>query len=676
VEYFRYAIDDTSTQASWFETDDFEITLFFTAPDSSRIDSIYIGAATVPLERYVFNGAHTFFVVAVDDDGAQSPPAFKSFTAESVAPETEILTPTPDSEVILGPDLRVTWTGHDPDDFADPTGYSWRLIRAQNIIALSDEEIEALLLDPAAPGTPWSPFEAIQSVQTRFDSVGAQYLFGVRAMDQAGVVEPRLRSYRSPAPPNVLRIATRPNAGQPRLRVSTAGKSTRYPVSDPRDKVFYIAANTEVLVTWEAEVDHYGGEVAGFAYGIDLEYLGPDNPRWSEESPDLDRVQVRFDIPAGGDTETHDLFIRVRDTFGGELIAELDLMVLPFRPARDVLYVDDWGMDLNGLAYPDAGPFCRAVSEGGTIPDERIQPSASVPQDGCHDALIMMALDDALAATGRADWIVDRYEPLDPLTGEALTEDFAIDSLSADHWVLTGPIDLEQLSRYKLIVWNTRSSSANALTRLNAAFERHDLAVFLSSGGHVWLTGTGVFARSLDGGIAPGLDIFGYHPEDFTYRMLRVESVFDGADCQEGCFRQSGSDARRQRDHGFEGAVASPMAAAEGFPDLRVGRAPFADNPARGVPDCDAMVVPYGLDMNPRLELVGGQLDTLYLYQSNLRLEVTPPGTSYMDDGATALRFRGPGQGNLMMFGFPLVYLPADQLEPMLTASLTWLLED
>ncbi len=48
VEMFRYAIDDTSSAAAWFETDDFELTLFFTAADSARVDSFYIGAATVP----------------------------------------------------------------------------------------------------------------------------------------------------------------------------------------------------------------------------------------------------------------------------------------------------------------------------------------------------------------------------------------------------------------------------------------------------------------------------------------------------------------------------------------------------------------------------------------------------------------------------------------------------
>ena len=118
------------------------------------------------------------------------------------------------------------------------------------------------------------------------------------------------------------------------------------------------------------------------------------------------------------------------------------------------------------------------------------------------------------------------------------------------------------------------------------------------------------------------------------------------------------------------------MAAGEGFPDLRVSLAPFADNPAKGVGDCDAMVVPFGLDINPQLEITGGRLDTLYFYQSNGRLEVIPPRISYMDDAAVALRYRGPEQGNLMMFGFPLFYLGETQTEDVLTAGIRWLLEE
>ena len=117
------------------------------------------------------------------------------------------------------------------------------------------------------------------------------------------------------------------------------------------------------------------------------------------------------------------------------------------------------------------------------------------------------------------------------------------------------------------------------------------------------------------------------------------------------------------------------MAVAEGYPDLRVIRDPFVTD-AKGVPNCEGMVVEtQGLDINPRLRLFGGRLDTLYFYESNQKVQVFPYRDSYMDRAACALRYSGPGQGNLMMFGFPLYFLPENQVDEVMTASLRWFLE-
>jgi hypothetical protein len=270
--------------------------------------------------------------------------------------------------------------------------------------------------------------------------------------------------------------------------------------------------------------------------------------------------------------------------------------------------------------------------------------------------------------------VVDRYEPLDPVTGQALNEEIAIDSLTYDYLVYEGPIGLEELSRYKMVIWNTRNSGDNALTHMNSNFEQNLLGVYLEAGGHMLITGTGIYSRSLFGGAAVGLDLFGYREQDFPYRLLKIRTQWDGADCVAGCFRQTGETALYQRNNGFEGAYTSTIAQTDGFPEVRVDKPPYANNAIKGIEGCDAMIVPYGLDINAELELSGGRLDTLYFYQSNWRLEVYPPGTSWMDDGAVGMRYSGPEQGNLIMLGFPVFYLADQQVDDLLAASLGWML--
>jgi len=125
--------------------------------------------------------------------------------------------------------------------------------------------------------------------------------------------------------------------------------------------------------------------------------------------------------------------------------------------------------------------------------------------------------------------------------------------------------------------------------------------------------------------------------------------------------------------HGLDSLYAHPRAVAEGYPDLGVFRSPY-NTATSGIPDCEGMVPPYGLDINPRLALFGGQLDTLYFYVSNARAQLGPPNASYLDDAACAFRYAGPGQGRLMMFGFPFYFFPPDKVDGMMLASIRWLL--
>jgi hypothetical protein len=485
----------------------------------------------------------------------------------------------------------------------------------------------------------------------------------------------------------VLLIRSGEEGGRPTVWVSSSAKTTRYPNGNEDERTFETPANTRVLFTWRADASDYGGRITGYSYGIDLESLDEDDPGWAPESPELRQARPIFHEST---TTEHTLYVRVRDDAGTVEIAEAILVVIPLTQDRHVLYVDDWGWDVRGREYAEIGPECTAQANGGHVPDDYIIDLAKSPPDTCHDYFLRQSIRLALDDLGLGDWSVDRYEPLEPVSGNALTGRIQIDVSDPDHWVYTGPITLRQLSRYRLVIWNTRSDNDNALKRMNLDGEDNVLAVYLEAGGAAWIMGTGAFSRTIQGNRSVGLSEFGYRPEDFTYRFLKVRSVFENGVCQQGCFRTSGSGDNYELQNGFEGAYAvpPPPAAAgrqplwveEGFPaTLRVTRAPFANHPLaprRGVPSCEAMVVPHGLTINPWLEPTGGQLDTLYFYQSNFWLDLDrTPGESWMDLGATALRYAGPDQGPLMMWGMPVFFLPEDEVHDVMVAAIRWLLD-
>ncbi len=667
VDRFIYAIDDTLSPDAWLTTTSYELTLLFTATDSAGVDSIFVGLSDVPFLRYRYRGAHTFFLKAIDDDGAYSAPAALSFTAETIAPETQIDIPSTSVIVELGPTFTVSWTGTDLDGTENPVAYSYRLVAVDNVVFLTPEEIESTLYDPDALGDPWSPFEARTSVRLENLAIPQDYIFGVRALDQAGAVEPRLRTPQSPGATNTLRIRARESGGIPDLSVSSSVKTTTYPTADERKKTFQIPANSNVTFTWTADASRYGGRITGYSYGIDLLDPFGDDPGWSPESATQTRLTLRFDLPEGSRTEEHILYIRARDDVGTTIIADVFLIVVPLTKERDVLYIDDFGPDLRGRAPEDCVPL---------PPPEEISSNADFPHDQCHDQYLRDAIERAVIALGHPEWVVDRYEPLDPRSGIVTNRSVVdIDSTSFSYWVLSGPVTLDQMARYKLVVWNTKSESTTQLYKMNLEGEDNFLAVYIESGGPTLLMGTGAFSRTRYGGGGVGLSQFGFEGRDFPYKFLKMESVYEGADCRNGCFRVSGRTTALKRVHGLDGAYAHFRAAQEGYPDLEVFREPYT-NPIAGIPDCEAMVEPYGLDINPRLRLFGGQLDTLYFYLSNAALQLPPPNASYMDDGAAALRYAGPGQGRLMMFGFPVYFFPPDEVDGLMEASIRWLLEE
>ena len=142
---------------------------------------------------------------------------------------------------------------------------------------------------------------------------------------------------------------------------------------------------------------------------------------------------------------------------------------------------------------------------------------------------------------GHPEWIVDRYEPIDPLTGRLRGGGVVIDSTSFEYWVYSGPVTLEHLLPYRAVVWNVSCSNHCQLAAMNREGEENALAAYLEAGGNVWLMGIGTFSQTGRDDEIPGFPpYFRFGRQDFIARFLKVESVIEGGSCSAGCFRNSG----------------------------------------------------------------------------------------------------------------------------------------
>ena len=651
-------------------------------------DTVDVGEGEPPLLRYRAQDAHTFYVKVIDDDGAESAIASASFTAETLTPETTI--EFADQRRPRGPRFHVRWQGVDPDGSEPPQAFSHRLVYVgYNVQEATPAQMEHSLLHPGSAGLPWSEF--LVETERVFEAKGPGFhLLGVRAIDEAGAIEPRLRTYHGPGPPNVLIVEVGAREGRPRLFVRGFGQVFSFPGRFPEMSV---PSGAAIEFSWEGVADSLAPGPLAYSYGIDLQDPH-DESGWSPERPDPRSVELRFELAAGSPPEEHVLYVRVRDSVGTVTIGRVTLHVFDARASRGILYIDDWGKDVRGRAYGGsvASPsidrdYCTADDDvtgdgtAGLLPATNVVPSADAPADFCHDRHIMAMLEAALSDIGRSDLLVDRHEPLDPDTGRYRDPEvvYNMDPVTGA-WTLEGRLSLETLLEYEVVVWNHKSESSSALKSIYGnPDEPNPLVQYLELGGRVWLSGTGTFVRSLVGNDIPGLSAFGVSQEDLAGRyLLQRGSVFDGDRCLEGCFRQSGSNPRFRRENGFQGAIqpASDPWAAEGFPaTLFAARLPVAGDPNRGVADCDGMITPFDGVFEPATSIAGGRLDILYFYQSNGALELDPPRLGWMDGAATAMRFAGPDQGPLIMQGFPLFYLPDDEMRRLMAASLRWLLD-
>ena len=457
VDYFIYAIDPPDMYSSgdsvWTRTDANWGSFVFEASD---FDTLYHWR-----DPQIAKSWHLFVIKAVDDMGAISEPDYVAFNATTIAPRTQITAPPPVGgiqEYRGGPQvvgLRVTfrWDGDDIDGlFTEvPVGYYFKATDVTKVTNWAS--LAAKVWDDT---TEWIERGAEDRKVVLDLDDGHAYAIAVRAIDEAGAVEPLLLFNG-----NMLWVGAHVRDSFPELTVhSTAlGQRTwRGWAVDTETYEVPLGSILELTIDWNA--DWYGGLVTGFCHGWDMQDLESKETDPNGKGAWTPWSTYRTTIPAEF-TEERDYFlhVRCRDDGGGMTLATIRFHVIPLEPTKNLCYIDDW------RRYP------RDTRDGEALDDN-----------------VWQAM----------------------LEGYNYGEDW--NDVSWDEWEVPwaeyAP-SLEFLSQFRVVVWSLNDNRSTALNQqsawysMNRVNNRNVLASYMTgrvrSGerGKVWAFGRGLVESSL-----------------------------------------------------------------------------------------------------------------------------------------------------------------------------------
>ena len=596
VDHFLYALDDTT---SWIETRFFQGSFLFSA------DSVRAGEE--------FGKWHTFWIKAIDNDGAVSYPDYLTFDARTIAPKTTIISPScdPTGQVLcqgprpVGLSVKVVWKGDDPDSRDPrklPVAYRWRLFnltKAGLPQGCNDENTCADILD-SPPYTPdsssfWS--EPTTQTEIRFTNLqaGSFWLFGVRAIDEAGATEPDLHMWG-----NVTYFKTMPGYGLPNLTICEGSSCHEYPSEGP---VWEREApvNKQLVFTWSGDASLYGGTITGYQYGTDIEDLN-DPSQWSGWSNEVKSASVVFHEPG-----VHYFYVKVRDYADAETIGIVQLDLIKFLFDRDLLYVDDY-FDI-------------------------------IPGDLDHDTYVSNALAGFRAFTDTM-YVFNYYR-----SGPGGSPREALSGYEEP--------SLAELTRYKVIIWDCNGPTNGFDVGLNRVVSKSSLDVYLKGGGRLWVYGT-LTLRATDLRLTYPTDMSNpnnpWLRDTFVYKFIKISGAFDRT-----------LYMTTNKGDGFRGAYPN-REISNAIPTLEVDTLKSGVSP-QGLWSIEAAT---SAMQDPDLRQ---RPDTLFFFHSNSAL-------SRYNKLACGLRFYDPySDSKVAWMGFPIHYFYPQQAESLGNFMMDWLFE-
>lgn len=665
---FEYAVDDTSTEEAWQDTTGFSSLLRFQA-------SHQVGESATPSDP--FTDWHTFYIRAVDNEYATSSLDHRHFNARTIAPTSRITFPRITSGApTLVKTFVVEWEGQDIDSSAperEPAAYEYKMIRMESQYFTDEEVADSLLfknnmlLDTLRAGdrTAWIRVDGDVRERTLRDlqETGAEvFIFGLRAVDEAGAVEPVLENGD-----NWIRfhIQSTPSKPYVTIRESTLGRH-----EFPPDGAIWeveVPTNTPIRFRWTGDAAYYGSRAGNVNYGLDVP--DPQNDRYRDPQGiggwigwgKWEQLVTPLIFPDSEDGQYHLFYLRMRDVGDdrtSERLCTVLMKVVAFTFERTALLVDD-----ARIGYGHWG----------------------TTQDQIHDEFIYKFISrmEDFAPQGIDE--VSMYRPRGN-SPEALNP------------TLAQAIPLDVMARYEALLWSynfTRGVSNGIWYHEHEGSigiaERRLLSSYVAAGGKMFLFG----GRYLSALIAPnttpqvqypkappqaGISDAEFTDRSFVWRLLHVRNQIVGIDPGD-CYSHPPQDHQAWRD-GLTRCISTNPA----YPDLVLDPAKHdtevpADCPQSTPPPTGGILdyegVLFDRQYSPFFAEAG--LDTLYTSE-HYSWEGTPPTQwtgsviAQRYEATAADTLEGREQGRVIMFMFqPYPFVEAPAIDAG-TAAINWLM--
>lgn len=467
LSHFEYTITNdedivfnpADTTGDWKSTDVTDSVFIFTAddiPDSSAIDFSH-------MKPYEFVKPHTFFIRAVDEQGARSAPIYRSFTSKNLSPVISVTVPRPygTTSLPVPPVITFRWVGLDftgiEDETVDPDSVRSILVHTKPFGGSPETTLQYIRDHPQAPEwTDWIAYNA-PGDSGRFWRPSAPlsygtYVFVVQAKDGAGAISPVYDIDK-----NVRFIRVNDKFTGPVLLVSNKFmNSVSTTTTETRVTVLDMPAGIPISFKWRADAASYGGTVVGYRYGWDILDLSNEDEWETTYTP---FVGSTASSPARSFFfGTHTFYVEVQDDSGLRSRVPIVLNIVPFTMEQPLLLIDDW-------------------EEGPSRPSF-LKTKGALPSDEEHDDFWEEVLSDVAGFTPAAD--------VRPYRG----------TLSS--------LPISVLAQYQAVIWNTRSlPNINTLTLADEMLrfgsdELNLLSLFMQAGGKVLLCGEHAMTTAID----------------------------------------------------------------------------------------------------------------------------------------------------------------------------------
>lgn len=645
VTRYQYAIDDTAA-AAWHDTTS------TSAQKRFRADQPNAG------DPDTFTRWHSFYVRAVDDQGALSAADSRVFNATNIAPSSRITSPSISltTWVHACASLEVRWVGEDLDGSRidhQPAFYEYKQVAFALPPDREDTVVDSLRDAPnllqSGGSTAWLRVPtSSRALNIRGIERGRYYAFAVRAVDEGGATEPHLSLGR-----NIALFDGNFDTHAPLITVREPG----FGRSVGESWELMVPTGRPLRFSFEFPCDACGDARPLYAYGLDLpdssdstnvdpSGIGGWTP-WSSTDHNVEPILFSAEDGSGD----HSFWVKARCASDPRFqrMVRVDLKVVAFTFEKFALIVDDARM-------------------------------GNSPNDALHDAFLRQTLLQRAVELGDVDEFI--------LFGGSADENRA---------PVPNSLPLETLARYQHVFWSEQLGQNTQTTGLNSV-ERSSgqLSDYLLAGGRLFIFGGNVVG-TLSGGRMGSLGYPKYAGEDpgghpseeglerdsFLWRYLHVRGPVVSV---------PNRDNPSSEDRASSGIVAARSLDAS-YPDLVID--PTKWNPDELI-DCDegptfcrfrgGVASWEGIkEITGSIPTEGG-LDSLYAARAYDRIWVPDAESgrdwpSPADSAIVAQRYRstradtlgGTQQGRVVWLGIQPWYFEPTTLQQAGRAAIDWL---